>query len=286
MNGYIIDVSEWNENVNFGILKSENDIDSVIIRAGYGKKNIDSMFVRHITNALDNDFKVGVYWFSYAYNEDMARNEAIATIQTVKDFKITLPIFFDFEYDSFKYAKEQLGRELTKSEITNMCKVFCQTIEANGYQAGYYANTDYLNNFIDESQLEDYYLWYAWYTDDKPCDRDCALWQFSSQAQLVGVGGKVDLNKVFDENIYDGKESDMDYSKFPVLKIGITSQTVGIIQHIIGLPTTNIFDILTDMRVKEYQKSKGLSADGIVGQKTWYWIIQDMINSKLFKTSF
>jgi peptidoglycan hydrolase-like protein with peptidoglycan-binding domain len=60
----------------------------------------------------------------------------------------------------------------------------------------------------------------------------------------------------------------------PVLKLGATGELVSSLQSELAasgfnVPVTGIFDRRTSIAVRNYQTSRGLSKDGIVGAKTW-----------------
>jgi len=60
----------------------------------------------------------------------------------------------------------------------------------------------------------------------------------------------------------------------PLLKLGATGELVSSLQSELAasgfsVPVTGIFDRRTSVAVRQYQLSRGLSKDGIVGQKTW-----------------
>ena len=69
-----VDVSTHNGVVNWELAKQ--NIDFAIIRAGYGKNNIDKCAKQNVEGCEKNGIPFGLYWFSYAYTVDMARNEA------------------------------------------------------------------------------------------------------------------------------------------------------------------------------------------------------------------
>ena len=197
----IIDVSTWQGDINFKKVKAYG-VDGVVIRAGYGKGNVDGRFRRYISDAIAADLKyIGVYWFSYAYTADMAKREAQYCHDVISDYKnhINLPVFFDWEYDSMDYAKRN-GVYPGKRLVTDMNKAFCQRIKELGYDAGYYLNWDYSQNYIDVSELTAYKKWYAWYNSSKPSD--CYLWQYTSSGRVSGISGDVDMNELI------GKASD------------------------------------------------------------------------------
>lgn len=193
----IIDVSTHNGNVNYEKVKKAG-IAGVIIRAGYGMNHIDAKFISNVKGAIAAGLPVGVYWFSYAYTASQAIKEAEYCIAAIKPYKITLPVFFDWEYDSMRYAKKQ-GVAPGKTLITAMAKAFCQKVEAAGYTAGVYYNLDYLRNYIDMAGIRKYKQWLAQYSLTR--SYDCDLWQYTSGGSVSGVSGRCDVNYLVDEDL-------------------------------------------------------------------------------------
>lgn len=191
----VIDVSVHQGKIDFNKVKAAG-IDGVVIRAGYGKGNIDKRFIDNIESAIEAGFKyIGVYWFSYAYTTDMARREAqyINDVAGAYKGKLNLGVFFDWEYDSMEYAKK-LGMKCDKALITDMCVAFCKKITELGYKAGYYLNQDYEKNYIDTSKLTAYRKWYARYISQRQAN--CYLWQYTSSGKVNGISGNVDMNEL------------------------------------------------------------------------------------------
>lgn len=199
----IIDVSEHQGNIDFEKVKAA-EIDGVIIRAGYGRNNIDEKFTKNIKGAIEAGLPVGVYWFSYAYTIEMAKKEAEYCLAAIKDYKITLPVFYDWEYDSMNYARKN-GVNANKSLITQMNLTFCETVKKAGYKSGYYGSKDYFDNYIDTSKLSDYYKWLAWYTAKN--QTDCDLWQYSSSGRVSGISGNVDMNQLNNKSLISSGNS-------------------------------------------------------------------------------
>lgn len=189
----VIDVSYAQGKIDFKKLANSKSIDGIIIRAGYGKNNIDEQFQNNIIGATKYGIPIGIYWFSYAYTPDMARAEAEYCINAIKGYKISLPIFFDWEYDSEVYARKH-NVKVSRDLITRLNKAFCKAIEKAGYVAGFYTNLDYEQHKIDCSKLTDYVKWYAQYASKAQSDYD--LWQYSSKVKVDGVtANTVDANK-------------------------------------------------------------------------------------------
>lgn len=192
----IIDVSKHNGVIDWSKVKNAG-VDGVIIRAGYGKGNIDNKFYLNIEGAIRSGIEhIGVYWFSYAYTIHMAYMEAFFTHQIISSYRdvLDLGVFFDWEYDSMRYAKKQ-GVSLDKNMITCINIMYCRTIAELGYQAGYYLNEDYAKNYIDCSMLTKYRKWYARYSSKaKPIN--AYLFQYTSSGHINGIDGNVDLDKL------------------------------------------------------------------------------------------
>lgn len=192
----VIDVSYNQGVINWDKVR-QTDVDGVIIRAGYGSAHIDKQFIRNINEVLRYGFShVGVYWFSYAYTIAMATNEAKAINEIIFPYRdrLDLGVYFDWEYDSMRYAKER-GYKPDRKLITDMNIAFCEQIKDLGYIAGYYTNEDYQKQYIDTTQLKDFRKWYARYSSKaKPVN--AYLHQYSSKGRVDGIKEKVDLNKL------------------------------------------------------------------------------------------
>lgn len=225
----VIDVSYYQNNIDFEKVKKDG-IDGVIIRAGYGKGNIDKKFNDHIKGAIKAGLHIGVYWFSYAYTVDIAKNEAKMCLSLIDGYKykIDLGVFFDWEYDSMNYAKKN-GVSVNKSLITNMNVAFCKLIKSSGFKAGYYANLDYTRNFIDQSKLKDYLFWFAQYSSKRTIDK-CDIWQYTDRAVVNGVSSKVDMNECYMNltTVKSGKNSNKSDKKYYTVKSGDTLSAIAV----------------------------------------------------------
>ena len=162
-NKYILglDVSKWNGTIDWKAVKKAG-IQFVIIRAGYGTGYVDPYFKRNIEAAIENNLLIGVYWFSYSHTFQGAKLEAEKCIKTISPYKehITLPVFWDFEYDSVNYAKKN-GHYISKNLASGMADTFCTTINSKGFRAGIYTNIDYSNRYFLKDVLAKYHTWIA-----------------------------------------------------------------------------------------------------------------------------
>ena len=200
----VIDVSEHQGPINFNKVKASG-VRTVIIRAGYGTSNVDKYFYSNIKKAKAAGMRIGIYWFSYAYNNSMAAQEAKFCLRVIRKYSINLPVYYDWEYDSMNKANRK-GHYPGRNEITEMTRTFCNTITKGGRRAGWYFNLHYLNSYYTPSRLKGFSTWYAYWGSNSyssniwsriktmPIPRQYDMWQFSSRGSIPGISGNVDCD--------------------------------------------------------------------------------------------
>lgn len=185
-----IDVSKWQGDIDFSKLKSAG-VEFVIIRIGSstginGENFIDSKFIQNIKNANSVGIPVGVYFYSYANSVDRAISDAKWIIENIKDYKVELPIAFDWEnWGSFNTY------ELSFFGLTNMAKRFMDTVKDAGYDAMLYSSKTYLENIW---MSVDYPVWLAHYTKNTNYAGAYSYWQICSNGRVDGINGDVDID--------------------------------------------------------------------------------------------
>ena len=196
-----VDISAYQNNIDW-VKAKQDGVKFAIIRAGYGS-NIsqqDKMFKSHIETALAAGIAVGVYWFGYAYNVETAKKEADICHEVIKAYKdkITLPVFYDWEYDSARYAREVAGFDPSGKLITDMTIAFMERMKELGYKTGYYTNLDYLKTKYEYDKVKKYDLWLAYYSQNEP-SYDCIIQQYTGTGKIKGYSGDIDLNYMFED---------------------------------------------------------------------------------------
>lgn len=190
-----IDVSEWQGAIDWAKVKASG-IQFVIPRAGYGQNNIDARWKEYAKGASAAGLYLGAYWFSYAYTVDMARSEADYLCNAVEaaGIKPMFPLYFDFEYDSYNYAKKH-GVTLNSIALARIADAFLARVEERGYYAGNYTNPDFLNRGF--SGLTDRFdTWLAQWGVSAPTT-ECGVWQYSSKGKIPGIDGNVDMDYAY-----------------------------------------------------------------------------------------
>ena len=141
-----IDLSYHNGTVKFSGVRDAG-YRYIILRAGYGKNNIDQAFERYAAACVNLDIPFGIYWFSYALDKEMARQEARFAIEAVRKYRSRCLIAYDLEYDSVRYARTN-GVHIDRELATEMARVFCEEVASAGYIPVLYSNKDYLKNYF------------------------------------------------------------------------------------------------------------------------------------------
>ncbi len=185
-----IDVSKWQGDIDFSKLKASG-VEFVIIRVGSsnglnGENFVDSKFIQNIKNANAVGIPVGIYFYSYASTIDRAISDAKWIVEQIKDYKVDLPIAFDWEnWGSFnKFDVSFFG-------LTNIAKGFMDTIKDAGYDAMLYSSKTYLENIWLPTS---YPVWLAHYTKNTNYTGEYSFWQMCSNGRVDGISGDVDIN--------------------------------------------------------------------------------------------
>ena len=191
-----IDISEMNGVIDFEKVK-KSGIDFVIIRASFGRKKEDKLLHRNAKACIRNKIPIGFYYYSYAVDEETAREEALFFLKSIKDYKdhIKYPLIIDME-DSDGYKKEK--NAISKKNLTNIVKVATDVIRNQGFIPMVYANKDYFDNYLDEEELKNVPKWIAWWNEKAQIDKSkYTIWQYKSTGIVEGIGTKVDMNESF-----------------------------------------------------------------------------------------
>lgn len=222
-----IDVSTWQGQIDWE--KAKKEIDFAIIRIGFGAGTRDNTAKRNIQELNRLGIPYGVYYFSYAYTEEMARKEAKNTIAYLKEFgaEPSYPVYFDWEGDSRDYAKKQ-GVTVSNDLLRKMTVAFCEEIKAAGYYPGIYTNPSYIKNYYGADIFKKYDLWLAHWVSKTSYEAN--VWQYSDQGTVAGINGRVDMNYCYVDYpaIINGTQNDEEEAtdaKFSVSKWGVYTVT-------------------------------------------------------------
>ena len=202
------DISAWQEDYNgkpyFNLERMEQakaeGNDFVIIKLGEAY-NVDEYFEEHITAALEAGLDVGVYYFSHAYTEATAVQEAEWVINTLNaygytDWHLQAGIWYDYEEHTQLRAYIN-ACALTYQDMTNCMSRFVNRLWQAGFNnVGIYSGYSLLwDETYAYSQMPSVPVWCAQYGATE-CDYpDVKIWQYSDSGYVAGA--EVDVNYMY-----------------------------------------------------------------------------------------
>lgn len=202
------DISSWQEDYNgnpyfnlerMGQAKAEGN-EFVIIKLGEAY-NVDEYFEEHMTAALEAGLEVGVYYFSHAYTEATAVQEAEWVINTLNaygytDWHLQAGIWYDYEEHTQLRAYINAGA-LTYQDMTNCMSRFVNRLWQAGFNnVGIYSGYSLLwDETYAYSQMPSVPVWCAQYGSNE-CDYpNVKMWQYSDNGLVAGLA--VDVNYMY-----------------------------------------------------------------------------------------
>ena len=192
-----VDVSEYQEDVDWEQVRDAG-FDFAIIRIGYrgysvGQIKPDDLAREHLAGAKAVGLDVGVYFYAQAISPEEAKEEAKWCLDFLSGESLDLPVVYDWEWVS---TGARTGA-MTKENLTECAKTFCETIENNGYQAMIYFNTHVARDLLDLEELAEYPFWLAQYKTQMDFPHRVDLWQYTETGKVPGIKGDVDIDLMF-----------------------------------------------------------------------------------------
>ena len=177
-----IDISRYQGTPDFAKLK--NEVDFVIIQAGFGKYSYqkDAQFEHNYAECKKYGIPAGAYWFSYAASAPDAIYEAAACAEVIKGKTFEYPIYFDIEGSA------------CSGDVSGKCRNFCEELEKRGYFAGIYISRSPAQQYLSADVCKNYALWLAEYGGRLNWSGDVGIWQNSDNGRFNGISGDVDTD--------------------------------------------------------------------------------------------
>ena len=178
-----IDISRYQGTPDFAKLK--NEVDFVIIQAGFGKYSYqkDAQFERNYAECKKYGIPVGAYWFSYAASAPDAIYEATACAEVIKGKQFEYPIYFDIEGAA------------CSGDVSGKCRNFCEELEKRGYFSGIYISRSPAQQYLNADVCKNYALWLAEYGGALNWGgAPAGMWQNSASGRFSGISGDVDTD--------------------------------------------------------------------------------------------
>ena len=189
-----LDVSEWQEEIDFNKVKEEG-VSFVMLRIALQgtesrKLFVDAEFKENIKKAHEAGLDVGVYFYTVAVSKEEAINQADYVLDILDGEKLELPIAFDWEtwsnWNSYNISFHELD------EIAN---AFINRVEEKGYKGMLYSSKYYLETIWENSNNNP--VWLAHYTDETSYKGPYEIWQLCNNALINGINGYTDVNVLY-----------------------------------------------------------------------------------------
>lgn len=187
-----IDVSKWQGNIDFETVKNAG-CEFVMIKAGGsyidGEIYEDPKFKQNIENALENNQKVGIYFYSNANTKEQVKKEIEYVLELIKEYDIELGIAFDWEnFTDFNTYNISLHT------LNEMAKIFLEETKNKGYKPLLYSSKYYLENIWNLN----YPTWVAQYANKNTYEGEYIMWQQCSDGKIDGILGYVDIDIMYE----------------------------------------------------------------------------------------
>lgn len=187
----IMDVSRWQGDINWDAVKASGKVEGVMLKAvstNYKLSErkdglyIDPTFERNYAECKRVGLPVGVYYYTYATDKEMADAELalLKTALTGKTFE--LPISVDVEDNKIK--------KLSTQALTDLAAYALATVERWGFYALLYVGLNFAQTelYMGGAALKPYDVWLAAYRSTKPSPGwPFGMWQYTSTAHIPGV---------------------------------------------------------------------------------------------------
>lgn len=220
-----IDLSSWQKEVDFSKLKYEG-ISFVILRVGTSKGK-DLNFDKFYREAKHAGLDIGCYFYTYAKNENDAREDVQNVLKWIKHKKFQYPVYIDVEDETLL--------SISKTERMKICEIMRRFLKEENYLVGIYSNDYWFSRYLDYDLVkEKYEIWLASWTStgspDYNMSKRCRMWQYTSAGETKAVASRVDMNVCYFD--YPSYVEENGLNNYPekssvkkVLKIGDIWQT-------------------------------------------------------------
>ena len=188
-----IDVSRWQEDIDFAKLK-EAGVEFIIIKVGGtkgtdGEYFLDRKFKENIMSANEYGIPVGIYFYSYADNVESSIRDAEWVVEQIKDYKVDLPIAFDWEdWNNFNEYN------VSFFNLTKIAEAFLDRVVNYGYEGMLYSSKNYLEYIWLPTNHD---IWLAHYTSNTTYKGKYRFWQLCENGRVDGIKGNVDIDVMY-----------------------------------------------------------------------------------------
>lgn len=165
--------------------KTIKPISYIFIKATEGEEMADKNFKRNWKSAAEHNIQRGAYHF-FRSSKDPVK-QANNFIRTVGELRYKdLPPVLDIE---------TIHRGCSKAKLNENVLIWLRLIERHyGKRPIVYTYDSFAQDYLSKEILDNYTIWIAHYKTERPDIDNWQYWQFTDEALVYGIHGKVDLN--------------------------------------------------------------------------------------------
>ncbi len=186
----LIDISKYDQSVDFEYWKSRHGLWGVIIKAGgnEGGRYRDSWLETHYNDAVNAGIHIGFYYYTTVTSEYEAIKDAEHFADLIGDKFFDLPCYMDVE-DGYQLS-------IGSNALTNVIEAFCDKLNDIDKFSGLYTGKSAWLNSMNPDRLLKYADWIACWGPNWPSGvGDIGMWQkgcmdpFTGDVAYDDVGG-------------------------------------------------------------------------------------------------
>ena len=190
----IIDVSAYQNDIDWAKVVKEGKVDGAIIRISAGCDYEDKKLARNIAEIKKVGIPYGIYIYSYAENYNEGVLYANFTTKMIKKYNMnpTLGIYLDLESNG-------ITKYMGTKEYTNVVNGYMDTMKKNGYGSltKIYTYKNYADTALNTTFMRNQITWIAQYYHYPTYSGYFKMWQYSSTEKVPGISGNVDMSVLF-----------------------------------------------------------------------------------------
>lgn len=188
-----VDVSKYQGEIDWRDVK-KSGMDFAIIRTTLRRTDgilaTDPKAISNIQGAKNAGIYTGSYHYCRSQNTTQAIEEAKYFLSIIKPYQLEYPVVLDLEDNSIA--------NLGKSSLTEIARVFLETVQDAGYYSMLYCNKYWLTSLLDMESLKAYDVWLAQYPT-ATYKGSYGMWQYSATGTVKGIPTDVDMNYAYQD---------------------------------------------------------------------------------------
>ena len=193
----VIDVSSWQDTIDWNTIKKNEDVDAAIIRVGWGlfyddDPGIDSRFDYNIREVQRLNIPYSIYIYAYAKSDSAAEKEAKFVIDMMNKYNIPKNTFVWYDAENTSYPLSIYETVIPK---------FADYMNKNGYKnVGVYGSLSFFisaSGNLNSPKIKKYPLWIAQYYKKIQYPGEFKGWQFTSEGYIEGISTRVDISMFY-----------------------------------------------------------------------------------------